>query len=224
MLRCAHTGRRVGQLPGFGLEQRDEFLDAGCRDGIADHQCEISVGEVGDRCEIAIRVPRKRRVYERIEDDRTGGEEQGIAVRRRPGDDLRADVAGGAGAIFDHDGLSKPLGELRRDRARNDVLPRAGSEGNNEPDRLRRPFLGLCFQCGDAEGANKKCRCYQSHGLAFMKKENATATTGKKSRPRRVGRFVQRDYFGLSRNSRRRILPTGVLGSSVRNSTILGTL
>jgi hypothetical protein len=28
----------------------------------------------------------------------------------------------------------------------------------------------------------------------------------------------------LSRSSRRRILPTGVLGSSVRNSTILGCL
>jgi hypothetical protein len=64
-----------------------------------------------------------------------------VAVGRRGGDLLRGDVAAGAGAVLDDDGLPDVLGELLRNDARRRVGAAAGREAHGERDRMGREIL-----------------------------------------------------------------------------------
>jgi len=66
-----------------------------------------------------------------------------VAIGNRLRNDVRADDAGGAGSIVDHDLLlGEPLAELGRNHPRNDVGSAARRKGYDQADRFRR--IALC--------------------------------------------------------------------------------
>jgi hypothetical protein len=68
--------------------------------------------------------------------------EQGVAVGRRLGRDVRADRPARAAAIVHDDRLPEAFGELCRDDAPDDVVAAARRERNDEADRTRWIALG----------------------------------------------------------------------------------
>jgi hypothetical protein len=69
-------------------------------------------------------------------------DEQRITVRRRFRDELRADVAAGAGAVLHEHALSERCAHVLRERSRDDVVAaRPCRIGDHEPHRLRRIVL-----------------------------------------------------------------------------------
>ena len=65
----------------------------------------------------------------------------GVAVRRGARNRAVADVAGGTGPVFDHDGLAELLGQLVLDRANDVVGGATGGVRDHQCDRSRRPRL-----------------------------------------------------------------------------------
>ncbi len=68
-----------------------------------------------------------------------GAHQQRVAVRRRLGHDVGADVAAGAGAVLHDELLAEGLGQFGRQRARQDVGGAAGGEGHHDAHRLGGP-------------------------------------------------------------------------------------
>ena len=68
-------------------------------------------------------------------------EQERGAVGRRARDVLSSDVAVGPGPVLDHDRLAQPLGKRRLHDARRHVWRAAGSDKDDEPDRLYRIVL-----------------------------------------------------------------------------------
>jgi hypothetical protein len=68
-----------------------------------------------------------------------GGDPDGVAVGRRLGDGIGADIAARSDAVLDHDLLADARAELLRDDARDDVRAAAGGERHDEADRPVRP-------------------------------------------------------------------------------------
>src|SRR5215510_6000091 len=62
-----------------------------------------------------------------------------VAVGRRLGDRIRADIAAGTGTILDHNLLAEIPAELLRYNARNDVGAGSSREGDDQADRALRP-------------------------------------------------------------------------------------
>ena len=73
-----------------------------------------------------------------------------VAIVRRLGHRVRADVAAGAGAVLDHDRLAPRVGELLADQAREGVGDTADGECADDADRPVRigRRLGQCGCCG----------------------------------------------------------------------------
>src|SRR6266704_2243231 len=119
--------------------------------------------------------------------------EQRIAVGLRLRHLRGADGAARAGPVLDDGGLAELRGEFFGDRARHDVGAAPGSEGNDDPDRLRRP--GLRLRAG-MHGAQRQCsyRSTQFSGHSFLP---SGLPRGKARRlPRvRVGRRARRRYL-----------------------------
>ena len=67
--------------------------------------------------------------------------QQRVAVGRRRHHRLRADGAGRAGAVLDHDGLAERFGERHRDQARDDVAGAARRIGDDDVDGAVRESL-----------------------------------------------------------------------------------
>ena len=88
------------------------------------------------RCKRVERVEGHFRREMRRDGLRAGrAEHQGVAVRRRLGEDLRRDQAGVAWAVLDHHRLRHRFGELLRDDAREDVVRAAGGESDQHAQR-----------------------------------------------------------------------------------------
>ena len=71
-------------------------------------------------------------------------EEQRVAVGRALDEGARADQAGAAGAVVDHDLLAERARKLLGDDARQRVDAAAGRIGNDEGDGPGRIVLGSC--------------------------------------------------------------------------------
>ena len=101
------------------------------------------------RREILHRIERQRRIDARADRERTDvGEQQRVAIGRGLGDDLRADVAVGAGLVLDDDRLAPRFRELLADRAREDVRRAARRVRHDDADRL----------CGIGLRVRRRCK------------------------------------------------------------------
>src|SRR6266545_969376 len=140
--------------------------------------------------------------------------EQRIAVGLRLRHLRGADGAARARPVLDDGGLAELRGEFFGDRARHDVGAAPGSEGNDDPDRLRGP--GLRLRAG-MHGAQRQCsyRSTQFSGHSFLP---SGLTRGKARRlPRvRAGRGIRRRY--LARRAASRATPT--ITSTTANMTM----
>ena len=76
-----------------------------------------------------------------------GGAADGVAVRRAFRDLIDPDVAGGAGLVLDHDGLTELVLEPLGDNAKQHVGRTARRIGNDHADRMVRPAGGVLRQC-----------------------------------------------------------------------------
>ena len=104
------------------------------------HQHVRNAGDERDRHEVLDRVVRHLRIERRIDRLRADrSHQQRVAVGRRLGDEVGAEVAAGAGLVLDDEGLAERLAELRREGAREDVGRPAGRERHDDADRLVRP-------------------------------------------------------------------------------------
>jgi hypothetical protein len=105
-------------------------------------KCRIDLHDVGhpgdacDRRDVAVEHKAElvvERVVDRVEAADHG---DGVAVRRRADGGLGAEVAPGAGLVFDDDLLAEPFRQRRPDNARDDV----GGAGRRErDDQMDRP-------------------------------------------------------------------------------------
>src|SRR5262249_28749485 len=91
-----------------------------------------------------------------------GGDEQGVAVRRAAGDVQRHERTAGTPSIFDHNRLTKLLGERIGDQPAQDVDARTGVEGNYGSDDfipgplVSRSSSGKCRRSGNRRTKLKK--------------------------------------------------------------------
>ena len=158
--RRAVAGRRVGELIGARLGQRDQFLHrlhrqrrmhnehAGCRC----QQC--------DRREVAHDVEIEFRIKRRADRVRNRAEEQRVTVGRRLGDDLGADGAAGTRTVIDDQLLAESLAEFLAENARQRLGAAAGREGHDKAQRLVR-IIGLRRHCREhrQRSAENDCAC-----------------------------------------------------------------
>ena len=83
-----------------------------------------------------------------------------MAVGYGPGDRLDRDVAGGTGAVVDHDRLSHPVTKAAGNHAGDEIGGAAGRERNHETDRPQRKGFGgrLALRLGDGCGGDTQQR------------------------------------------------------------------
>ena len=96
------------------------------------------VGDDRDRRDVADEIEAQPLVERRVNRVRRCGEEQGVAVRRRPYERLGRDVGAGSGAGLDQKLLAEPLGEPLPDHARNGVGRATGGVPDQNAYRLAR--------------------------------------------------------------------------------------
>ncbi len=117
------------------------------------------------------------------------GGEEGVTVGVRAHDVGGADVAGGAGAVLDDDGLTPEGPEALRDDAGDGVGCAAGREGDDDPHRPARPD-GLGPGRGDAEreGREAEVQASPSHGWSSPRHAATAASRSGAAPPRRKAR------------------------------------
>ena len=147
----ALSARAVVERAGPGLGERNEFLDGFHVERRTDRQHVRHVRHLDDRGEIPDRVVGQ--LGERRSDGvRAGGRhQQRVAIGCALRDQVRADAATGARAVFDHHRLAPALAEFLRDEAR-DHIGRPG--GRKRHQQLYR-FGGISL----GEGAGRGGRC-----------------------------------------------------------------
>jgi hypothetical protein len=138
----AGAGRRVIELPGLGLRERNQLLQrSGLHVGIHDEH-EIRIVDRRDRREIAHqreRLVRHQRLVDRV---RVRHQQQRVAVGGALRNDLGADDRAAAGTVFDDERLAHGLLQALREEARVDVGRAAGRERHDDLDRPRRIVVG----------------------------------------------------------------------------------
>ena len=147
----ADAGGGEVELAGIGLGEGDQFAQRlpafrRCRDqhGRLD-------AERNDRDEIVEGVVGQALVERIAGAEGRGMHQDGVAVRRRLGDEADAGGPARARAVLDHDRLADLLGELVEDDAPDHVVGVAGRKRNHRLDGARRPGLrrrgvGRCRQ------------------------------------------------------------------------------
>jgi hypothetical protein len=87
---------------------------------------QVAVAELGHRSEVPECIERKLGEHVRVDDHRAvEAQQQRVAIGRRLGDLLRADVAARAGPVLDHELLLERIAERLRQQPRIDVGPAA---------------------------------------------------------------------------------------------------
>ena len=142
MIGRAGPGRRIGDLAGIGFRVGDELRHGVRRHRRVHHHGVGHIGEQRERGEILHAVERHGGEQSVVHGVHAHGVEQdGVAVGRRARDRAGADVAGGAGAVLDHDRLAHRLMQMLADDARQDVGRAAGRPRHDQRDRTAR--IGL---------------------------------------------------------------------------------
>ena len=134
-------------LPGY-LRQRDDVLHRLGREIEPGHQHVGHRPQHGDAGEVLGGVERQPSVERRRDGVRGDGvQPDGVAVGRRLGDRVGADIAARTGAILDDELLAGHLGQLARDDARERVGRPAGREDHDVAHRLVGPVVGGGKRC-----------------------------------------------------------------------------
>ena len=130
----------VAQLycSGLAAGERDEFLHGFRRQFRLDHERVRRCRKLADCDEILVRIVGQLVVKPVIHRIGVGGEQDGVAIRLGMGGVFHADIAAGAAAIVDDEGLAGRLLERRRHHAGNDIGRAAGRIGDHEFDRAVR--------------------------------------------------------------------------------------
>ncbi|MNE67930.1 hypothetical protein D3C80_1635670 [compost metagenome] len=122
------------------------------------------VPQLADRREILARIEAHLLVDVRIQRvGRDRAHAHGVAVRRRLGDHVHADVAARARAVFDDHRLAQRLRHACTHRARHEVGRSARGIGHDETDRLGRKSLLRGQRAG---GQAQQCRSGAQHAAA----------------------------------------------------------
>jgi hypothetical protein len=108
------------------------------------------VDELRDRDEILERIVRQVLEQRRVDGDRRRGEEQRVAVGRRPRRHAHAGVASGARPVVDDDGLAQRSMQRGRENVGDDVGRPARRERHDQGDRP--------FRIGGARGQHREHR------------------------------------------------------------------
>ena len=157
----AAAGGRIVELVGVRLREGEELADTPDGNRRVDHQDQRDRTDQRDRCEVAHDVEGQLRKEEGIDHQRHRDGHDGVAVRGRAHDELRADVAGSTAAIVDEHLLAERLGHLLRQRARQVVDAASRHQRDHHAHGLRRVALGrrLCTRpCEpDRETGNERC-------------------------------------------------------------------
>ena len=123
------------------------------------------------------------------------GHQEGLAVRRGALDLRRADRAGRAGPVVDHEGLVEALLQPGAERARHHVGGAARREGHQQRDRLGRPGLGLGGGGQQRQGAGRKELLRDLHGRmspGFSGKGDGGGTAGIRAWTARAAQLTAR--------------------------------
>ncbi len=126
----AGAGRRVGQIAGLALGERDELGERARLDRGMHRQHARQRHDDRDRREIAHRVEQHLLVGQMIDRQRAGGHQQRVAVGRRVRGRLDADHVAGAGTVLDDRTAAPSIakGTARSTRAEMSVPP-PGADG-----------------------------------------------------------------------------------------------
>ena len=149
---AADAGRAVGERTGLGLGGGDELGHALRPGSRIDDQHHRLARERRHGHEFALWVVGHRGIQRRIDRVARRMHEKRVAVGARARDRHRGERTAGARAVLDHHRLLPELGELRRERARDDVGHAAGREGNDHAHRLVRERV----RRGDEERRQEK--------------------------------------------------------------------
>ena len=139
----------------LALGERDQLLDVRSPHRRMHREHRLVHDQADDRSEILDEIPLEvlgEAVVDRL---RRGGDEQGVPVRGRACDGLRADVAAGAGAVLDNHVLAEKLGHLRREQPHHHVGAAAGGERHDHAHRAvgKRLREGIA---GDEDDCNER--------------------------------------------------------------------
>ena len=145
MARRADSSRAVAQCAWLHARKRDQLRDRRRLDRWIDDQKSLRIEDVDDRCEILDRVERHNGQQTDVDGMRTDvADHQRVAIRRRLGDNVRADVSACSGPIVDDDRLAPRFGELSADLAPERVGDAADRERHHDADRL--VGIGRCLR------------------------------------------------------------------------------
>ena len=132
--RRADRRRRAIVLLGIAAGERDEFLHGFRRQFRLDNERVRRCRKLAHCDEILVRIVGQLVVKPVIHRIGVGGEQDGVAIRFGMGGVFHADIAAGAAAIVDDEGLAGRLLERRRHHAGNDIGRAAGRIGDHELD------------------------------------------------------------------------------------------
>ena len=142
MERRADAADPDRQFVRLRVRQRDQLLEILCRQIGAPDQQARHPRDHGDRREIGDRIVRQRRIKRGVDRVAAEAHQQRVAIRRRFRDRRRGQVAAGAGAVLDQDGLFQRRCHRIGDRARHRIGRAAGRRADQNLDRPRRKVFG----------------------------------------------------------------------------------
>src|SRR6185503_853982 len=116
-----------------------------------------------------------------------------VAIGRRLGDHVRADVAARAGAVLDEDRLAPGLGPAIADQTRIDVGDAAHGKRHDDPDRLGWVDLRACGESNKKKQQKPESNCGHGISPALRKCFWASAARPSCSASRASSRWAARD-------------------------------
>jgi hypothetical protein len=141
--------------PRRGLRRRDQIGQAAEAAIGADEDTAHVIHQIGDRRDLLHRIggPPLQRDGDQV---RQGDDADRVAIRDGTGDGGKADLAAGAGAVDDHEGLPEPGFDPAPKGAGGDIGATARAEGHQHGDRLFRPGSGGRAGHGDEYRQNQR--------------------------------------------------------------------
>ncbi len=140
----AWAKRRISELSGPRLGVVDEIAHRLVRRVRRHHQHVLRGRDQHDRLKVAHRIEALVRRDGDVDGERLRAEVQRVAIRRRLGGGRGAEIAAGAGAVLDHDGLAPFIRQLAGQDAPERVDRSASRESDHEPHGLVGIGLGGC--------------------------------------------------------------------------------
>jgi hypothetical protein len=138
----ADAGHASAQLARIGLGVIGQLLERLRLDLGVDDENMRQPGDDHDRGELGLRIVGHVAEHEFVQSERGRARHQdGISVGQRLGGGHRADIAGGAGTVVDHELLTELVGEVLRHAAPQQVHRAARRERDDQRDRARGPGL-----------------------------------------------------------------------------------